>query len=158
VTRLTPKDRWARSVLSDDGKMGDLVRRSPRLKDLPHLRDALARAVKGGQYFAACCVCSAIGELVYAILDPKQKADKFPAIESMRIPSSGPRNVTHKRNARYLVVAALRHTCFHPAMASPMRELPKEWFPDMASLHTADAVDWALEQLDEALRFDLGER
>lgn len=43
-------------------------------------------------------------------------------------------------------------------MSAPMRELPRDFFPDMASLHTADAADWALEQLDEALRFDLGER
>jgi hypothetical protein len=63
-----------------------------------------------------------------------------------------------KRNQFYFPVVALRHTCCHPAMRSPMRELPRDLFPDMGSLHKRDAADWALEQLNEALRFDLGER
>ena len=158
MTRLAPKDRWARTVLADAGPVSELVGRYARLKELPNLRNALAETVKTGQHFATCCICAAIGELVYAVLDPKGKADKFPALESMRVPSGGARKIGQKRNALYLNVAALRHTCFHPAMDAPLRELPKEHFPNMASLHTADAADWALEQLDDALRFDLGAR
>jgi hypothetical protein len=159
VTRLVPKDRWGRSIFADNAKVAELAQRSPsRLVEVPRLRDSLHHAVNNKQWFTVCCLCSILGELVYAVLDPKNKADKFPGIDSMRTPSTGPRNVTQKRNQFYFPVAALRHTCCHPAMSSPMRELPKDIFPNMAGLHTADAADWALEQLDEALRFDLGER
>jgi hypothetical protein len=126
--------------------------------EVPRLRDSLLHAVNNKQWFTVCFLCGILGELVYAVLDPKNKAEKFPAIDSMRTPSTGPRNVTQKRNQFYFHVVALRHTCCHPAMPSPMRELPKDLFPDMASLHRPDAADWALEQLDEALKFDLGGR
>lgn len=159
MTRLRPKDRWGRSLFVDNAKVAKLAQRSPpRLMEVPRLRDALHHAVNHEQWFTVCCLCSILGELVYAVLDPKHKADKFPAIESMHTPSMGRRSMTQKRNQLYLPVAALRHTCCHPAMSSPMRELPKDLFPNMASLHTAEAADWALEQLDKALRIDLRER
>jgi hypothetical protein len=102
VTRLAPKDRWGRSILSDNAKVTELAQRSPtRLVEVPRLRDSLLHAVNDKQWFTVCCLCSILGELVYAVLDPKQKAEKFPAIDSMRTPSTGPRNVTQKRNQFY---------------------------------------------------------
>jgi hypothetical protein len=63
---------------------------------------------------------------------------------------------TFDSNEAYLPIAALRHTCFHPAMAEPIRDLPRGIFVAMRSLHMDGAADWALEQLDHALCFELG--
>jgi hypothetical protein len=159
--RLRPKDRWARTVLSDDAKVTKLVDRSrTRLEELPRLRTSLRNAIDHGEWFVVCCTCSLIGELIFASLDPTHKADKFPRLSDLRIPAKKAKarhkELGQKRNTTYLFLAALRHTCFHPAMAEPIRDLPRDLFPKMSNLHMADAADWALEQLDAALRFELG--
>jgi len=41
-------------------------------------------------------------------------------------------------------------------MTEPMHDLPNDIFFEMSSLHTIDAADWALEQLDAAISFELG--
>lgn len=148
-------------VLSDDANVIKLVDRSrTRLEELPLLRISLRDAIANKQWFVVCCMCSVIGELVYASLDPTNKADKLPKLAELRIPAkkakSRHKERGQKRNAIYLSIAALRHTCFHPAMAEPIRDLPRDLFSTMSSLHTADAADWALEQLEIALRFELG--
>ncbi|HWO24201.1 MAG TPA: hypothetical protein VNO30_35905 [Kofleriaceae bacterium] len=101
-----------------------------------------------------------IGELIFAALDPTRKADKFPKLEELRIPANRSKKRSHerkhRRNVAYLFLAALRHTCFHPAMESPIKDLPRDLFPALSSLHTAEVADWALEQLDDALKFELG--
>lgn len=102
MTRLAPKDRWGRSIFADNASVAALAQRSPsRLVDVPRLRDSLQHAVNNKQWFMVCCLCSILGELVYAVLDPKNRSDKFPAIESMRTPSTGRRNLTQKRNQFY---------------------------------------------------------
>lgn len=148
-------------VLSDDANVTKLIERSrTRLEELPRLRASLRHAIDHEQWLMVCCTCSLIGELVFASLDPTHKADKFPRLTDLRIPAMKARarhkERGQKRNAIYLDIAALRHTCFHPAMAEPLRDLPPEIFPTMSSLHTRDAADWALEHLDAALRFELG--
>lgn len=158
--RLRPRDRWARLPISHDDHVTQLIARAPgKLVELQRLRDGLRHAVQHDQWFMVCCMCSLVGELLYAALDPTSQADMFPKLEHLRISAkkaTGGRARALKRNTAYYHLAALRHTCFHPAMASPLRDLPRDLFPEMSSLHTAEAADWALEQLDLALRFELG--
>ena len=147
-------------AISDDTKVTQLIARSPDgLFELQRLRANLHHAVGQGQWFLVCCMCSVIGELIYAALDPKRKADMFPKLADLRVPEKMAHARHQRRGVRrnlvYHPVAALRHTCFHPAMAEPIRDLPRDLFPNMSSLHTADVADWALEQLDLALRFEL---
>ena len=157
--RLRPKDRWARTVLGDDAKVATLIGRSTsRLTELPRLRAALLHALNGSQWFVVCSLCSIIGELMFAAFDPKQR-DKFPKLAELRIPASKHRarhkQRGQKRDEKYYLVAALRHTCFHPAMSAPIRDLPRDIFTAMQSLHSEAAADWSLAQLDEALQFEL---
>lgn len=148
-------------VFSDDANVTKLIARSPtKLEVLPRLRTSLRHAIDHEQWFVVCCTCSLIGELVFASLDPTNNADKFPKLADLRIPAKKAKarhkERGQKRNAIYFFIAALRHTCFHPAMAEPIRDLPRDIFPKMMSLHTIDAADWSLEQLDAALRFEVG--
>jgi hypothetical protein len=147
-------------AVSDDAKVTKLVERARiELVELPNLRDCLRHAIKHDQWFVVCCMCSLIGELSFVALDPIRKVDKFPKLADLRISAykSKGRHQERKqrRNALYYFPAALRHTCFHPAMADPIQDLPHDIFSKMSSLHTQEAADWALEQLDEALKFEL---
>lgn len=157
--RLRPKDRWARTVLRDDAKVASLISRAASaLTELPRLRSALSSAVSSGQWFVVCCLCSIIGELVVATFDSKN-SDKFPKLAELRIPAKKHRSRHkqrgQKRNEKYYLVAALRHTCFHPAMPEPIKDLPRDIFTTMQSLHSEAAADWSLAQLDGALQFEL---
>jgi hypothetical protein len=159
--RLRPSDRWGRSVLRQDANVARLVAQSaPHLVELPRLRVALEHAVNCGQWFVVCCLCSVIGELVFATLSPAGKTSLFPKLDELRLPSKKQQGKHkqrgQKRNEAYLPIAALRHTCFHPAMSGPIRDLPRSIFTTMASLHSQDAADWALAELDNALCFELG--
>ena len=158
--RLRPKDRWGRSVLCDDARVTELLGRAPaKLVDLPQLRITLVHAVNNNQWFVVCALCSVIGELMFAALDVSGKSDMFPKLDALRLPAkkqgSKHKRRNHRRNEAYLPLAALRHTCFHPAMSAPIRDLPRDVFVAMASLHTDAAADWALEQLERALCFEL---
>jgi hypothetical protein len=148
-------------VFAENRTVMALTERSrPRLDELPRLRTTLLHAIDHDQSFSVCCMCSIIGELMFASLDPTRKADKFPKLADLRITvkRGEGRRTQHgqKRNGVYYLLAALRHTCFHPAMTEPIRDLPRAVFREMSSLHTMDAADWSLEQLDAAFAFDLG--
>ena len=129
------------------------------LVELPRVRTTLRHAIDHEQWFVVCCMCSLVGELVFVALDRTRKHDKFPKLADLRIPATrGARHKQrgHRRNADYYFLAALRHTCFHPAMRTPLHDLPRDIFREMSSLHTIDAADWSLEKLDVAMRFELG--
>lgn len=158
--RLHPKDRWARTSIGSDAHVTTLLDRSrTRLVNLTHLRANLKHAIDHKQWFVVCCMCSLIGELVFASLDPIRKHDKFPKLADLR-PVAAKRarrkQRGQKRHDNYYLLAALRHTCFHPAMTEPMQDLPGDIFFEMSNLHTIEAADWALEQLDNAISFELG--
>jgi hypothetical protein len=148
-------------VLRADANVAKLVAQSAvHLVELPRLQVALSHAVKCEQWFVVCCICSVIGELVFATLNPAGKTSMFPKLDDLRLPAKKQRGKHkqrgQKRNEAYLPIAALRHTCFHPAMTDPIRDLPRSIFTAMESLHTEHAADWALAELDNALRFELG--
>jgi len=148
-------------VLRADANVAKLVAQSTSyLVELPRLQVALSHTVKHEQWFAVCCICSVIGELVFCTLNPAGKTKLFPKLDDLRLPANKQKGKHkqrgQKRNEAYLPIAALRHTCFHPAMDTPIRDLPRSLFTAMASLHIEQAADWALAELDNALRFELG--
>lgn len=168
---IAPRDRWARTKLADNDSVHSLFMRTADLRDLPALRAVLHRAIfsprrdpaqervaeVNGEWFVACCLCGLIGELLYSVLHPQGKQPYFPNIDDMRIRDR--REPHHKRRSQkrdeaYLFVAALRHSCCHPAMAAPLKEIRKH-IPSMQALHSEGAADLALFLLDRAIRIDL---
>lgn len=125
----------------------------------------MARGVRYGRWFVATASCALLGELIYSA---ERGAGKY----GVRPNRPGLKDRTAVRDRLHRPLEALRNACFHPAAVAARREgvgqlvaalelareaaLAKHLDTDWARLHDAQLTAWAIAQIDQVGRYELG--